>query len=896
MGHYDRWTDYEDELLKENYPIGGVDLCKSKGLLRSNGAIQARANDMGLSYIQPWTDEELFILKTYYIEYGSLYCKNKGINRPVGSIIHKANELGLYRSYDWTDSDLRILKENYEDIGVLGCKEKGLTKSLKDIRLKANELGLEYKNSKFEWSEEEVSLLTNYFPVGGAKLCIEKGLNKSEDAIRNKAKRLSIVFIDSNSNKWSDEEVTLLNDYYPIGGAKLCIEKGLDRSNDSIRKKAKKMGLKYVSIGNGWTDKELSLLKEYYKYGANYVIEKGVNRSINGVQQKARELGLKVTEPIEKPKKSARINSWSLEELNILKQYYPIGGYDLCKENGLNRTKSSVLSKASDCGVGRVNEWTDGEIATLRYNYSKGGSALCQEKGVYKSKEAINKKAEELGIKKPFNRNLWTDEEVSILKECYPVGGTELCIERGLNRTHKAITGKANILGINCLVTVVQHRCTDWAKNEDEIIVQYYPIGGTKLCQEKGLNRSLHSIRSRAIKLGISANIDNILAARGDNWGEDDYIILKEYYPIGGSALCIEKGLNKSEGAIRRKASNLGIKYSDYKPIVLNCWRDEEIEILKKYYKVGGAKLCIEKGLKRTEGAIKSKVKQYFPDYVKRRLVRLNSNANRWTEKEIQLLLKYYPKGGYKLCKLNGLDRPRSGIIAKAQEYRISVKDIKRVIDLRDDTWSKDEVNLLYDKYETYGSSISDYNVIQRSKSSIVSKARDLGLHADLKSLSKFRKDIWSDDELSILHDYYSQGGSALCQAKGLKRTAMAIKSKAYALGLYVEDMTYINAKLDSSWKQFELDILKEHYEEGGSLLCQKKGLNRKCSSIASKARDLGLKYSKSSTLNKWVEEELELLKRYYPIGGVSLCQKQGLNRSDNGIKTKARRLGIKYE
>lgn len=42
----------------------------------------------------------------------------------------------------------------------------------------------------------------------------------------------------------------------------------------------------------------------------------------------------------------------------------------------------------------------------------------------------------------------WTDEYVAILCGSYPVGGSKLCIERGLPFTAKAIARKADKLGL----------------------------------------------------------------------------------------------------------------------------------------------------------------------------------------------------------------------------------------------------------------------------------------------------------------------------------------------------------------------------------------------------------------------------------------------------------------
>lgn len=79
---------------------------------------------------------------------------------------------------------------------------------------------------------------------------------------------------------------------------------------------------------------------------------------------------------------------------------------------------------------------------------------------------------------------------------------------------------------------------------------------------------------------------------KSNKWSDKEVEIITKYYPLGGSNLCLEKGLNRSASNIRQKATAMGLKTNKY-------WSDAELNILKNYYPIGGYKLCQQKGLNR---------------------------------------------------------------------------------------------------------------------------------------------------------------------------------------------------------------------------------------------------------------------------------------------------------
>lgn len=390
-------------------------------------------------------------------------------------------------------------------------------------------------------------------------------------------------------------------------------------------------------------------------------------------------------------------------------------------------------------------------------------------------------------LSKCVSGRAWTPEEDEILKTYYPEGGTNLCIQMGLNRSVQGIGLRARKLGL------LTNRFSVWSAQDDDILRKYYRIGGSKLCKENGLNKSTASIVHRAGKLGLSIPIS-------ESWSQQDEDILRQYYLVGGYKLCQEKGVDKSKSSIVARAKKLGLKG-------FRNWSEEEIAIFDKYYTKGGCKLCQEKGLNRTEQAIASRAK----------LVGLKMGIHTpWTPEEDAILRKYYPVGSYDLCIKNGL----------------TTRTVK-------------------------------------------------AMSARVKLLGIVNSNRWSDNELDILKKYYNIGGAELCIEKGLNRKASAIDDKAR-----VEKIFELCVE---QWSPEEESIIYKYYRSGGPSLCMKNGLNRSYSAIQQRANLLGF-----ANKPHWSDSEIELLRTYFPVGGAKLCQEMGLNKGEVAIRSKADRLKIR--
>lgn len=96
--------------------------------------------------------------------------------------------------------------------------------------------------------------------------------------------------------------------------------------------------------------------------------------------------------------------------------------------------------------------------------------------------------------------------------------------------------------------------------------------------------------------------------------------------------------------------------------------------------------------------------------------------------------------------------------------------------------------------------------------------------------------------------------------------------------------------KRDTGWTEEKINILKKFYPIGGPELCQKKGIKDKSIvAITKKANSLNLKS------NEWTKLNNDILFKYYVKYGALYCQQHGLeNRSISSIREQARKLGLR--
>lgn len=141
-----------------------------------------------------------------------------------------------------------------------------------------------------------------------------------------------------------------IEEWYPIGGYKLVLEHlkalGIVSSKNRIKSRAIQLGVRGANYVADWTAEELQIIKEKYVCGGYKACQPLLpNRSKYAIQARAKYLG------IEAPGASKVNAAWSEAEINIIKQYYPIGGTVLCRQYLPTRSKQAIKAKAN-CYMG----------------------------------------------------------------------------------------------------------------------------------------------------------------------------------------------------------------------------------------------------------------------------------------------------------------------------------------------------------------------------------------------------------------------------------------------------------------------------------------------------------------------------------------------------------------
>lgn len=259
-------------------------------------------------------------------------------------------------------------------------------------------------------------------------------------------------------------------------------------------------------------------------------------------------------------------NSWTEEEENIIREFYPTEGAKGCAKRLSKRTPQSILSRASKLGVNLDALWSENELELLKYYYPLNGAKGCEKYLPNKTISQISYKAQTLKLTSPIsNKNRqWTPEEDEIIRTNYSAGNTDLT-HLIPNKSKGAIQQRASVLGVKVI--------NNWT--EEEI----------KWMQD---NSYLYTREELIDKTGKSwLQIGRILKKYGlkyctkvIKWTEEEDSIIKKYYPKEGGKVYLRLK-NRTYSTVVGRASALGIKYDNEEN---RKWTKEEDIILKENY------------------------------------------------------------------------------------------------------------------------------------------------------------------------------------------------------------------------------------------------------------------------------------------------------------------------
>ena len=307
---------------------------------------------------------------------------------------------------------------------------------------------------------------------------------------------------------------------------------------------------------NSWSEEEIEIIRKYYPFeGSRGCTKRLKNRKVGAVNTLAKKIGIKYIGDL-----------WQPEEDDIIKKYYPIEGSTGCAQRLSKRTPQSILSRASKLGVNLDALWSENELELLKYYYPLNGAKGCEKYLPNKTISQISYKAQTLKLTSPIsNKNRqWTPEEDEIIRTNYSAGNTDLT-HLIPNKSKGAIQQRASVLGVKVI--------NNWT--EEEI----------KWMQD---NSYLYTREELIDKTGKSwLQIGRILKKYGlkyctkvIKWTEEEDSIIKKYYPKEGGKVYLRLK-NRTYSTVVGRASALGIKYDNEEN---RKWTKEEDIILKENY------------------------------------------------------------------------------------------------------------------------------------------------------------------------------------------------------------------------------------------------------------------------------------------------------------------------
>lgn len=144
---------------------------------------------------------------------------------------------------------------------------------------------------------------------------------------------------------------------------------------------------------------------------------------------------------------------------------------------------------------------------------------------------------------------------------------------------------------------------------------------------------------------------------------------------------------------------------------------------------------------------------------------------------------------------------------------------------------------------------------------------------------------FWTKEEEKILREMHCSGHSCLEIGEVLNRSKDSVNSKRRSLGL--------KSILHGAWSDEEIEVLKQLCEEGGNPHTIARRLNRTTNALKHKAKELGMKVPLSPNANRsWTDEDLATLRRLGPtMPRPELAEKLG--RTEHAVRAMGQKLGI---
>lgn len=379
--------------------------------------------------------------------------------------------------------------------------------------------------------------------------------------------------------------------------------------------------------GKPWTEEENNIIKENYgKISAKEIAKMLPGRNADTVFAQAMKLGLT----------NNKKNPWTPEEDEIVKKnYYALTIEELAKLLP-RHPLSSVAYRPYKLGLDKKIDskpWSDNEVETLVLNYPNESVSQLAKRIPGRSIESINGKIRQLGLrKKGEDTKPYTQEEIDYLLAHYGKDSI-LEIAKKLNdRSYQSIVSKAHSLGL------AEKKL--WAKDEDEIIRDFYPKETAEEVSKRLTNRTPAAVRIRASQLNVtkisrSKVVDEINSMQNNHQKELEELIEQHQKELEKLNAIHQEELERLKKE-KRKTKKIHVRKKEKNTNTI--WTKEEDEIVKELY------------FKEDLGTLAKKISNHSPKEIKKRAKKLGLVADKtlekWKPKDIDVLKEFYPIEG----------------------------------------------------------------------------------------------------------------------------------------------------------------------------------------------------------------------------------------------------------
>lgn len=637
------------------------------------------------------------------------------------------------------------------------------------------------------------------------------------------------------SNKWTEKELSLLNENFPT--LYYNIPELLEtRTVSSIISKAFNLGLMY-NDPHKWTKEETSLLEEKYPELGINIPELLKTRTSAAIESKAQILGLRYNDP----------HKWTEEEISLLKDCFPSLGSNI-PELLKKRTADSIKLKALKLGLthGKQNLWTEEEISLLKENYS---TLHCEIPELLKTRTevAIRVKAQALGLtnksetlslyeycqKNPDKKYLldeWNYEEnakigltpqtvgFSSSKEAYWI-----CSVCG-NEFELRINNKIRKKAASCCC------CDTHQSSIPEMALYYY------------LSKIYSDTKHRYTELGFELDIyipsiKTAIEYDGSFWHEnkleldnkkdqlckDNGIRLIRLRARGLEKTCLAENISMCENTYKQISEGIEEVFN-----YLNITYDFKIDIDFDLQNIVDTRR-----LKKRENSLAS----IFPEIAAEWHPTLNGNLNPFS---------FSPHSSTKVAwKCSKCGHEWKSIISSRTGGSGCCRCNNHVL------WTEEEIEILKNEYPVRGTAIQD-KIPHKSRENIKTKAHNLGIKHIKTSENKPNQFQGEDNYLSFTHP------------------EIAAQWHPTLNGNLMPDNISYGSNKKVWWMCSEGHIHQESVKNRVKYGCPD------CSSRV-----------------LWTQEDVEILRKYYPIEGLKVADRFP-NRTKKAVEVKVKKLKLK--